>query len=227
MPDFLRSLAERVLGVASSIEPLIPSQFAPAPDRAGDHSADSPWGESPADASGAEGATSVNAAQALSRQPVPLVAPAADIAVAREGEPPVVQPVLQARQRDVPVAHTAPPDVPSRSTKQDSRPQALRPAVERVPAAQHETRVASQRQEAPARISPEWPRPPAPLLLLESPSEPPVVRITIGRIEVRATQSPPAEAPAGSPRPRPALSLDEYLSRRNRSASGKEPGNSG
>jgi hypothetical protein len=42
---------------------------------------------------------------------------------------------------------------------------------------------------------------------------PPVIRVTVGRVEVRATRSPePRPQPA---RPRPTLSLDDYLKRRD------------
>ena len=45
---------------------------------------------------------------------------------------------------------------------------------------------------------------------------PPTVRVTIGRIEVRAALPTPPTATREPPRPRrPALSLDDYLKRRN------------
>ncbi|MDP9343487.1 MAG: hypothetical protein M3Q23_15625 [Actinomycetota bacterium] len=46
---------------------------------------------------------------------------------------------------------------------------------------------------------------------------PPVVRVSIGRIEVRVVPSPVTDAGSGPEaiRPTPALSLDEYLRRRN------------
>lgn len=46
-----------------------------------------------------------------------------------------------------------------------------------------------------------------------TPAEPPVVRISIGRIEVRVTQ-PPAAAPRPTARPRAGMSLESYLQRR-------------
>ena len=47
------------------------------------------------------------------------------------------------------------------------------------------------------------------------PAQPPVIKITIGRIDVRAiTPSIPAPTPA-EPQPRPVLSLEDYLKQRN------------
>jgi hypothetical protein len=59
-------------------------------------------------------------------------------------------------------------------------------------------------------------RPPVNGLLYESPalSQPPVVRVTIGRIEVRAVMQAPPSAKRDSP-PSPSLTLDDYLKRHN------------
>ncbi|SPE40614.1 hypothetical protein SBA3_3800007 [Candidatus Sulfopaludibacter sp. SbA3] len=49
-----------------------------------------------------------------------------------------------------------------------------------------------------------------------APAEPPVIRVTIGRVEVRAELSSPKTRHAGSPRSKPAaLSLDDYLKQRS------------
>jgi hypothetical protein len=45
-------------------------------------------------------------------------------------------------------------------------------------------------------------------------SEPPVIRVSIGRVEVRATPPPPVPAAPVPDPPRPAMSLDDYLTRR-------------
>jgi len=42
---------------------------------------------------------------------------------------------------------------------------------------------------------------------------PPIINVTIGRIEVRASVAPPAPMPRAEA-PRPAISLEEYLQRR-------------
>lgn len=43
---------------------------------------------------------------------------------------------------------------------------------------------------------------------------PPTIRVTIGRIEVRAVSTPPAQAPRQRRKSRPSLSLDDYLKQR-------------
>jgi hypothetical protein len=54
--------------------------------------------------------------------------------------------------------------------------------------------------------------------LVEKPSStsPPIVRVTIGRIEVRAVQSPAPTPKPAKPPPEPKLSLQEYLHKRER-----------
>jgi hypothetical protein len=49
----------------------------------------------------------------------------------------------------------------------------------------------------------------------EAAQGPPTIRITIGRVEVRAVQSPSAAPAQPAPRPGPALSLEAYLKERN------------
>jgi hypothetical protein len=51
--------------------------------------------------------------------------------------------------------------------------------------------------------------------LPEPPPSPPTVRVTIGRVEVRAVQPPPPPPSAAPVQQGPALSLDEYLKQRN------------
>jgi hypothetical protein len=69
---------------------------------------------------------------------------------------------------------------------------------------------------ASALLSANSVRPPANGSLYETPapSQTPVVRVTIGRIEVRAVMQGPPSAPRASP-PLPTLSLDDYLQRHN------------
>jgi len=55
----------------------------------------------------------------------------------------------------------------------------------------------------------------ADLTNLEASHQPPTIRITIGRVEVRAVQAPPTAPARPAPRPAPALSLADYLKGRN------------
>jgi hypothetical protein len=61
------------------------------------------------------------------------------------------------------------------------------------------------------------PRPPldAPPVRPDDASAEPVVRITIGRVEVRAVLPPPVPRPRREPPAPKTLSLDEYLDRRH------------
>lgn len=63
-----------------------------------------------------------------------------------------------------------------------------------------------EQQTTPGRYEPARPAAPLP---------PPTIRITIGRVEVRAVGPSKTSPPAPAPSPRPALSLDEYLKQRN------------
>jgi len=49
----------------------------------------------------------------------------------------------------------------------------------------------------------------------EASHQPPTIRITIGRVEVRAVQAPPTPSARPASRPAPALSLADYLKGRN------------
>ncbi|MFG0251352.1 MAG: hypothetical protein ACF8NJ_00595 [Phycisphaerales bacterium JB038] len=60
---------------------------------------------------------------------------------------------------------------------------------------------------------------PEPLRLPERPPPETVVKVSIGRIEVRTGAAPAKDAPARTSRPEPVLmSLDDYLDRRSRGA---------
>ena len=65
------------------------------------------------------------------------------------------------------------------------------------------------------RVATEAPRPEPPARRASA-AEPPVIRVRIGRVEVRAVPPPqrPAPPPRAAPR-RPALTLDDYLKQRS------------
>jgi hypothetical protein len=85
--------------------------------------------------------------------------------------------------------------------------------------------VSSQKSSAPGVIRPQVVarrEPASPIakkremVLPEPSSSPATVRVTIGRVEVRAVPPPESFPPSASPARRgPALSLDDYLKQRN------------
>jgi hypothetical protein len=120
--------------------------------------------------------------------PVPLVPPVPTLLVERWREP-----QTEARP-PAPPTSTAPAPV----RRDGHAPQATRPA----PSAAH----------APAVSRSEPSRPPAAV----APPSAPAVRVTIGRIDIRAVPPAPPAAPARRPAPEPArgVTLDDYLARR-------------
>jgi hypothetical protein len=58
--------------------------------------------------------------------------------------------------------------------------------------------------------------PPAPVSVPARPERAPSVRVTIGRVEVRAPAPPPAAPAARPPAFSPRLSLEDYLRERSR-----------
>jgi hypothetical protein len=108
----------------------------------------------------------------------------------------------------------SPTELPGDSTNERLPPLPTRKIVEM---ALHEP---SERREAP-QVRPIYavlPRPPSPRPLdlmppEKNPPPAPIINVTIGRVEVRATRPPPAR-PAAAPAPAPIMSLDEYLRQR-------------
>lgn len=98
-------------------------------------------------------------------------------------------------------------------TAPENAPAAPRPAPVR-PAASRD-RAASPAIRPQIRATPPLPDFPARGAVGEAKPQqvPPTIRVSIGRIELRST--PPAPVPAGPPRRRPALSLEEYMQQRS------------
>lgn len=149
-------------------------------------------------------------------------------------QPPVPETTRRALARSAPAL---PVDVPQ-LVALESAPAQQHPAkplpptpkaetVQETPPIQHaikvETRVASPAQTPPppqpsvtrqARQSTAMP--PSQSLTAEPAPQPPAIRVTIGRVEVRAVQPPEPFLPRPRPAMRmPAVSLDDYLRRRN------------
>ncbi|HEX7239476.1 MAG TPA: hypothetical protein VF263_04345, partial [Longimicrobiaceae bacterium] len=89
------------------------------------------------------------------------------------------------------------------------RPVPVRPAASRdraaSPAIRPQIQAAAPLPDVPARGAPGEAKP--------QQAAAPTIRVSIGRIELRST--PPAPAPSGPPRRRPALSLEEYMQQRS------------
>ncbi len=89
------------------------------------------------------------------------------------------------------------------------RPTAIRPVAGRdraaSPAIRPQIQAAAPLPDVPARGAVGEAKP--------QQAAAPTIRVSIGRIELRST--PPAPAPSGPPRRRPALSLEEYMQQRS------------
>lgn len=225
MADFLSRLAERTLGIGGTVEPRLAPLFA--------------GGAGLADDGLVEEDETVVAPRRETRVDAPagLVAPRADErategprAASDEAHPysddaPVVERRTIERQAPAPL------------------PPLRAPAEDRVPGPPHPdaVEVGALRETQPPLLLPERRIAPAPLPALQTPvraapapaAEPsatssldrassparigdatPTVRVTIGRVEVRAV-FPAAEAPRSAPAPwEPSLTLEEYLKQR-------------
>lgn len=128
---------------------------------------------------------------------------------ASESELPAVQPMSIER-------YTAARE--PETEEQLSPPHMAQPAVDRP---EQPVRVRTDRPAEPIRpqvIGVPAPAEPAVPRGRRQPAEPATIRVTIGRIEVRAERRPPAAPPQTRRQPArrtPALSLDDYLAQRN------------
>jgi hypothetical protein len=221
MSDFLGNLVQRSLPAAAGpsprpqLAPRLPSLFeAPAADVSRpEPSTSSPEPPTPA---------TEPARWQPEETPSPtLIAPIASLA-----PPPVGWPATPADGED---AESMPLEVQTAVSDEPAQRSRLReaPALQPGPMTPRTSRVSAP-EGALQKLSPVPLPPPSPALIRSRPdnsvlplpgeSSPigaPTLRIHIGRIEVRAVQALPA--PASHPRavPKPKLSLDDYLKRRN------------
>jgi len=207
MADFLSRLAGRALGVLPKAEPVIPVAFAPA------------LSEAPA----STGQESEAAAAAPLRTLERIEEAAAEMSEPVSGPASATTPKHPSTQEDRPIAEPqrevpAPPQVSQPGLRPHEPPRTDTPArpLRRLPA------------RPPVAETPGLPAPEASSPLLQpgrrqqrmeqstAQSAAPV-RITIGRVEVRALM--PAAAPEGRPRPeapKGVLTLEEYTRQRRR-----------
>jgi hypothetical protein len=240
MSDFLTRLAERSVGRPPAVTPVLPSLYEPAPDegfvdaieevetlgpvsrRDGDPSLKSvpSWSEpAPALSAPEFAAARLNAPERRDEGPQPAEAPvpqsmespaaAGPVPTPARPEAPTMAPLSRAAERPVPVAAAAPDSL---SREGAPAPDPIRPSRANAP---ERAEPAAPTPHGPLAVTPRRPDP-TPSVEIPTPSSPPVVRVTIGRVEVRAVL-PVAPAP---PAPEPAsadtrLSLDEYLKTRS------------
>ncbi|MBI2767714.1 MAG: hypothetical protein HYX53_17595 [Chloroflexi bacterium] len=219
MSDYFTRLAERALGATPVPRPVIPSRF--------ERASGGGFEEEQFDRDESEQA---NAAPTPSRTS-PTPAERDSMASATESTPPVAAPGSPVRAS--PRTESAPPARPERVTEATAAAPA---AAERTVIHQHERLVIEREAPRPAPVAaraPEPPRPPAPVQRLETrpftppavPSqqgsagirretaggEPPVIHVTIGRVDVRAISGPAMVAPAARADRRHRPSLEDYL----------------
>jgi len=241
MADFLTRVAQRALGVAPVVRPLIAPQFAPVSRSApAPESASVSWGEAVENRAEHESPAPRQAARAIpveakGRERPRTELPADRVATVfkpamRGAAPRETAPERAAADETGPEPGTPEPAT-SKSIEQPALPRAELPAVRRAEevraedppapraAIAAETRTVKAPAAAPER---QW-REPALTGERRGRQEPsgaaapPPIRITIGRIDVRAIL-PPAETPTrkSGANGRPALTLEEYTRQRNR-----------
>jgi hypothetical protein len=202
MADYLTGLAARALGVATVVRPRPAARFESRPPEEQEAaSAASPPGP-PGSPAPARPAKTPSARVEPAERPAPTAVRAARAATA---QPAQVDLELEPALRDdaiLPAARGAPP---RRAARRGAAPGPTTAAPGRTDEnAAPVVRPAARRAAERPALRPEG-----------ASREPPPVRVTIGRIEVRAVASPPPPPRPAPQRPEP-LSLDEYLEvRRN------------
>ncbi len=211
MTHFLARLVERTRGTAARVEPLIASRFAPAP---GPELPVEPEVAAPQVRAAVEAGKT--AAQPLVTKTEFSERPAE---LRNEGEeiPQLFEPT-EGQIKVVRERLLVPPTVPTAS---------LSLVVRRPGTAEHERNPdskpaapSSSNRPAPvrARSRPAPPLRPADLPNEQPAGKRPIVRVTIGRIEVRAAPAPAAAPRRAAKEAQPALSLDAYLKSRREGA---------
>jgi hypothetical protein len=211
MTDYLGNLVSRARGLAVTVEPRVPSLYEPRADELAPELEEQPLtaADVAADTPVSPAATVQHLEERSAERPGPKE-PAREPPVAARSTGPDAEPKPQvpadARSRVVP---------PLEGTTSARRPERVEPVVTPVPL-ELPTLPAGRGTAIvrPVVVRSASAAPPSSLPAL--PEAEPAVRVSIGRVEVRAiatVQPPPA--PRRTP-PQPTLSLDEYLERRRR-----------
>jgi hypothetical protein len=217
--DFLSRLADRALGVAATVQPLIAPTFARAPAVASDapepvieRATQAPMAEQPPRA--VDRAFQTIYAAAEHAEPALIESHAAEPQPARQSE---AQPFFAPPPERI-TAHGLAPKPPVHSAPLRSQPDVTRAAAlpsraQSNPA--QPTTVHAARPREQAGIG--HPRHAEKSERMDSASAPAPVHVTIDRIEVRA-MLPPLQTTTrpGSPAPKGVLTLEEYTKQRSR-----------
>jgi hypothetical protein len=235
MANFLNRLAARAIGSASVAKPVISTIFSPSsiwegsgpPAEVAEESIISPTEQSAATRS-ASANVLPKEQEISSAKAAPLFEsaslPAYEERPLRRESTPAPNTGKLARQHSVtqPLvypSHTQPPEsgihvtdhvspsmVPAKSHSSSHEGNTTEPLVAWIPARRQQPALSANRTASPSR----------PYHAASPAHAAPVVRVTIGRIDVRAQFSSPPPAPAATRSARPAaLSLDEYLKQRS------------
>ena len=220
MVDFFTRLAERSMGLAAVVRPDSPPVLPPAGDgdRFEDRAALRPERPAPA-VQPADPARSiaVTVKERKTRQHMNVAQPGFDKTERRstpvlddEDRPTrshrhvtVAPPLAQRQRQDAGTDSLAPrQDYSETPLTIDSNAEAVPPVHPEAP---------------PAAVAIPLPTGPAPQWRPAAAQQPPTIKVTIGRVEIRAVTPPPAAAPQRPAERRVAarLSLDEYLRQRN------------
>lgn len=211
MTHFLARLVERTRGTAARVEPLIASRFASAPG---------PELPVEPEAAGPEVRAAVEAGK-MAAQPLVTKTEFSERPAELRNKGEEIPHLFEPTEGHIEVVRErllVPPTVPAAS---------LSLVVRRPGTAEHERNPdskpaapSSSNRPAPvrARSRPAPPLRPADLPNEQPAGERPIVRVTIGRIEVRAAPAPAAAPRRAAKEAQPALSLDAYLKSRREGA---------
>jgi hypothetical protein len=224
MTHFLARLVERARGTVPRVEPIIAPRFAFAPiaEIASEHEAPPSVRRSAEETKAANGSgeTVVRQKEPATEAPRPRKEKTATMKTEEREE--MVEDTVEAAPQNLLVplqrpddGEVAPPPAWTRGSEPLGRDvlshiqsAAAPPIVRR---AQRQLRPAmarpSDRQAVPTHFSNQSPA-----------NEPPIVRVTIGRIEVHAAAAPSAPPRQTAPRSEPKLTLDAYLKARKEGA---------
>ena len=219
MSEFLGNLAARALGLSAVARPR-PSIFEPrraAPEPLALEpetvSVPAPAGaeEAPRAPTRPKRPEAATDAESQVRQPTPSAATEAEAQPVRALTAEV--PVARTRARAAPPPRERPTQAESGAEKTVAAPGAARsPGPAKMPA---ETTIATAPSPRPTSAAPRSSLPVKPSFpaRVERETRGPTVRVSIGRIEVRAVKADEPPEPRKTPRPAPRISLDDYLGR--------------